>query len=84
MYIAHEFTVRKLAIQTRLSSLKSVFQAWFPKSRLTESFQEYYTLKRLIRGGKRIQGGIPVDRRLPLTYDILSQFYATLHPPFSL
>ena len=78
MFIAHEFSVRGMTAQTidkRLTTIKTKFQSWFPNSGVADAFRDYYVLKRLIRGGFRLQGGIKVERRLPVTYEILLTFY---------
>ena len=83
MFIAHEFSVRGMKAQTvdkRLSTIKTKFQSWFPNSGVADAFKDYYVLKRLVRGGFRLQGGIKVERRLPVTYDILVVFYNSLPP----
>ena len=85
MYIAHEFSIRHMAVSTiekRLSAIKSIFNSTFSSSQTLLSYEKYYTMKRILKGALRIQGGPSIDHRLPVTIDHLARFFRILDVRF--
>ena len=74
LFITYEFSIRQMKIQTiqkRISTISTILKL----SGFHVDFSTYFTMKKVIAGATRLQGGIAPDHRLPLTVSHLRIFF---------